>query len=539
MRIGLFLKGAVLATALMFAPAAAQAVTLHMHNGGEPASLDPHRVSGTWENRIVGDYIEGLMTEDPMAEAIPGQAESYTVSEDGLVYTFKIRDDANWSDGTPVTAHDFVFALQRIMDPETAAGYAFLQYPIKNAARINEGTKPDEDGNPTQEAMPVTELGVRAIDDKTLEITLENPTPYFLQGLTHYTAYPVPKHLVETLGDQWTQMENIVANGPYKPVEWVPNSHIRSVKNETYHDAENVQIDEVMYYPLDDLPAALNRYRSGDFDILTDFPADQYAALQNSHPGEAHVAPFLGLHYYVMNHNNEALQDVNVRRALSMALNREVMGPEIFGTGELPAYGWVPPGTANFGDAFVYDWADTPYEERVAEAKALMEAAGYTAENPLRLEIRYNTNDNHQRMAVAISAMWQEIGVVTELFNSEVAVHYDALQNNDFQAIGRAGWVMDFNDSVNMLELLKSDVDYNYGRYNNPDFDALLAQAATELDLDARAALLREAEALAMEEYAALPLMFYVSRNVVSPRISGFEDNGQDVHRTRWLSKSE
>jgi oligopeptide transport system substrate-binding protein len=507
---------------------AAQAVTLHMHNSGEPASLDPHRVSGTWENRIVGDYIEGLMTEDAFGEAIPGQAESYTVSDDGLVYTFQLRENANWSDGTPVTADDFVFSFQRIMNPETAAGYAFLQFPILNAEAINKGEITDFD-----------ELGVKAIDGKTVEITLTNPTPYFLQGLTHYTAYPVPKHLVEEHGDQWTQVGNIVANGPYIPVEWVPNSHIRSVKNEDYHDAANVQIDEVMYYPIDDLPAALNRYRAGEFDILTDFPADQYTALQSSHPGEAHVSPFLGLHYYVFNHNTEALQDINVRRALSMALNREIMGPDIFGTGELPAYGWVPPGTANYGEAFTYDWADTPYEDRLAEARELMEAAGYTAANPLRLEIRYNTNDNHQRMAVGISAMWQEIGVVTELFNSEVAVHYDALQNNDFQAIGRAGWVMDYNDAVNMLELLRSDVNYNYGRYNNPEFDALLAQAAKELDLDARAELLQQAERLAMEEYAALPLMFYVSKNVVSPRISGFEDNAVDIHRTRWLSKAE
>lgn len=518
------LKAVALASVFSLSFGAVQAQTLHMMNGGEPASLDPHRVSGDWENRIVGDYIEGLMTEDAEGAPILGAAESYEVSEDGLVYTFKIREDSVWSDGEPVTAGDFVFAFQRLMNPETAAGYAYLQYPIKNAEAVNAGE------------MELSELGVAAIDDKTLEITLENPAPFFLGALTHYTAYPVPQHVVEEFGDDWIQPENIVGNGPYTPVEWVPGSHIKSVKSESYHDAENVQIEEVMYYALDDLTAAVNRYRAGEFDILTDFPADQVTALGE----DAAVAAFQGVHYYVMNQNAEKLQDVNVRKAISMAINREVIGPDLWGTGEVAAYSWVPPGTANYvEDAFEYEWADTPYGERVEEARALMEAAGYSADNPLPLTINYNTNDNHQRLAVAISSMWEQIHVTTELSNAEVAVHYDALQNNDFDSIGRAGWLMDYNDPINMLELLRSDIQYNYGRYNNPEFDQLLRDSATELDLEARAEILAQAETIAMEDYAALPLAFYVSRNAVSPRIEGFVPNARDVHRTRWMSKSE
>ncbi|MEQ9634658.1 MAG: peptide ABC transporter substrate-binding protein [Devosia marina] len=518
------LKAVALASVFSLSFGAVQAQTLHMMNGGEPASLDPHRVSGDWENRIVGDYIEGLMTEDAEGAPILGAAESYEVSEDGLVYTFKIREDSVWSDGEPVTAGDFVFAFQRLMNPETAAGYAYLQYPIKNAEAVNAGE------------MELSELGVAAIDDKTLEITLENPAPFFLGALTHYTAYPVPQHAVEEFGDDWIQPENIVGNGPYTPVEWVPGSHIKSVKSESYHDAENVQIEEVMYYALDDLTAAVNRYRAGEFDILTDFPADQVTALGE----DAAVAAFQGVHYYVMNQNAEKLQDVNVRKALSMAINREVIGPDLWGTGEVAAYSWVPPGTANYvEDAFQYEWADTPYGERVEEARALMEAAGYSADNPLQLTINYNTNDNHQRLAVAISSMWEQVHVTTELSNAEVAVHYDALQNNDFDSIGRAGWLMDYNDPINMLELLRSDIQYNYGRYSNPEFDQLLRDSATELDLEARAEILAKAETIAMEDYAALPLAFYVSRNAVSPRIEGFVPNARDVHRTRWMSKSE
>lgn len=523
------LKGGVLAGLMAMAMAgSAYAATLHISNGGEPASLDPHRVSGTWENRIVGDYLEGLMTEDAAAEAIPGAAESYEISDDGLVYTFHLRDGAVWSDGVPVTADDFVFAFQRLMNPETAAGYAYLQYTIKNAEAVNAGE------------LPVEELGVAAIDDKTVQITLENPAPFFLQALTHYTAYPVPKHAFEAHGDNWIRPENIVANGPYIPVEWLPGSHIKSVKNETYYDAANVQIDEVMYYPIDDLMASVNRYRAGEFDMLTDFPADQLSMFESNHPGEAHVAPYLGVHYYVFNQNADKLQDVNVRKALSMSINREIIGSQLWGTGEVAAYSWVPPGTANYdGAEFRYDWADMPYNERVEEAKALLEGAGFGASNPLEVEIKYNTNDNHQRLAVAIAAMWEQLGVTTSFFNSEVAVHYDALQNNDFDSIGRAGWIMDYNDPINMLDLLKSGIDYNYGRYSNPEFDALLNASALETDIDARAQILLQAETMAMEDYAALPLAFYVSRNVVSPRVSGFVDNASDIHRTRWLSKSE
>jgi oligopeptide transport system substrate-binding protein len=179
------------------------------------------------------------------------------------------------------------------------------------------------------------------------------------------------------------------------------------------------------------------------------------------------------------------------------------------------------------------------YEDRVAEAKELMAAAGYSTENPLTLQLKYNTNENHQRIAVAIAAMWKPIGVEIELFNSDVAVHYDALQNNDFDGVGRAGWLMDYNDAINMLELLRSDIGYNYGRYNNPEFDALLRQSATITDAEERAAVLREAEEIAMNDVAVLPIYYYVSKNVVSPRISGFEDNAKDIHRTRWLTKTE
>jgi oligopeptide transport system substrate-binding protein len=392
------------------------------------------------------------------------------------------------------------------------------------------------------------DFGVKSIDDRTLEITLENPTPFFLQALTHYTAYPVPRHVLEEHGGNWTNVENIVGNGPFNVVEWVPGNYVRSVKSETYYDAANVQIDEVYYYVQDDLAAAFNRYRAGEYDILTDLPFDQIQVVKDTMPGEGYFAPFLGIHYYVLNQEQAPLDNVNVRKALSISINREIIGPDIWGSGEPPAYAWVPPGTANYEgvDPYMPEWASMPYEQRVEEAKALMAEAGYTPENPLQLQIRYNTNDNHQRLAVAISAMWEQIGVKTELFNAETPVHYDALRAGDFQ-VGRAGWLLDYSDPINMLDLLKTGTmqdgtmnwGNNYGRYSNPEFDSLLDQSASQTDLEARAELLGQAEKIAMDEFAAIPLAYYLAANVVKPYIKGFVDNPKDIHRTRWLTKEE
>lgn len=530
MKLFSLVKAAALSVALAVSlGSAAHAVTLKISNGGPVGSLDPSKVDGDWENRVVGDYLEGLMTEDPQSKAILGQAASYKISDDGLTYTFKIRDDAKWSDGVPVTAADFVAGFHHLLDPKAGNSYAYLQYTVKNAEAYNSGKIKD-----------FSQVGIKALDDKTVQFTLENPTPYFLQALTHYTAYPVPKHVLDKWGKDWTKLDHIVANGPYKPVEWVPGSYIHSKKNPAYYDAKNVQIDDVYYYVLEDQTAALNRYRAGEFDILTDFPADQFDWLKKNMPGQAHVKPFLGLYYYVMNQKDvKALKNKDIRKALSISVNRKVIGPDVLGTGELPAYGWVPPGTANYeGDQYMPDWAKEPYGQRVDEAKKLMADAGYTPDHPLKLQLRYNTNDNHQRIAVAIAAMWKPIGVDIELFNSDVRVHYDTLEQGDFQ-LGRAGWLMDYNDAQNMLQLLETGNGNNYGRYSNAEYDKLMDQSDKTLDLKKRAGLMHQAEKIAMDDFAAIPIYYYVSKNVVSPKVHGFEDNAQDIHRTRWLTKTE
>ncbi|CAN7356472.1 peptide ABC transporter substrate-binding protein [Rhizobium rhizogenes] len=502
----------------------AHAATLNIHNGGDPTSLDPQKISGDWENRIDGDIFEGLVTEDPKDNPIPGQAASWTISQDQKVYTFKLRDGIKWSDGTPVTAGDFVYSFQRLMDPKTAAQYAYLQYTILNAEKINKG-----------EIKDLGQLGVKAIDDKTLEITLENPTPYFINALMHYTAYPVPKHVVEAKGDEWVKIGNIVTNGPYKPTEWVPGSHVSMAKSDQYYGAKDIKIDNVNYYTLEDQAAALKRYRAGEFDILTSFPADQYEWIQKNLPGQAHVVPFLGTYYYVMNATKPPFNDKRVRQALSMAVNREVIGPKILGTGELPMYSWVPPGTANYGEPAYVSWKDEPYKQRVEDAKKLLKDAGFGPDHPLKAQLRYNTNDNHKRIAVAIAAMWKPLGVDIELYNTETKVHYDEMQRGEVQ-IGRAGWLADYNDPINFLNLLSTGVEMNYGRWSNPQYDALIKQGNEEIDLKKRAEVYKKAEQLALDDSAAIPIYYYVSQNIVAPKVEGFVDNIQDIHRTRWLS---
>ena len=517
---------AALVLALSALPGVAAGKTLHMHNGGDPQSLDPHKLSGDWENRIAGDLFEGLVTEDRQAQPVPGMAERWEVSADGLNYTFYLRD-AKWSDGTAVTAHDFVFAFRRLMNPETAAKYAWLQFPVKNGEAINKG-----------EAELET-LAVDAPDDRTLRITLENPTPYFLGALTHYTAYPIPRHAYEQHGENWVKPENIVSNGPYKAVEWIPGSHVRAVVNTHHHAAAELDIDEVVYYVLEDESAALRRYEAGEFDILTEFPTDHIERLRAERSQELFVAPFQGLYYYVFNHNTPELQDRGVREALSMAVNRPLITEKILGTGTLPAYSQVPPGMANYGAPYEISWKDDPYGERLARAKKMMAGAGYNADKPLKLVLRYNTNENHKRVAVAIAGMWKSLGVEVELVNTEVKVHYDDLNQNQGFDIARAGWLADYNDPVNMLELLAPENIYNYGRWKNEEFGALMEQAEKETDLEKRAGLFYRAEKIAMDDAANIPIYYYVSRNIVSPKIGGFENNVRDIHRTRWLTKSE
>ena len=500
------------------------AAELRIGNAGEPDTLDPHHASGTWENRIIGDMFMGLTTEAADASVIPGAAESWTVSDDGLVYTFKLRDH-NWSDGAPVTAGDFVFAMQRLLEPETAAEYASIMYSLKNAKALNEASMTGMDN-----------LGVKAIDDKTLEITLEYPAPYFLEQLTHYTAFPVPKHKVEELGEDWVKPDNIVSNGPYTVTEWVPNTHVRSEKNEAFFDAANVAIDSVMYFPAEERNAATKQFRAGELDMQYDFASEQIDFLRDNLPDETRISPYLGIYYYPINTSKPPFDDVNVRQALAMAIDRSAITDKVLKTGEIPAYSFVPPDAGDYGEPALVDWKDFSYEDRVAMAKELLADAGFGPGKPLELQLRYNTSENHKKVAIAVAAMWKQIGVQAELFNAEVKVHYNDLQQGNFD-IARAGWIADYNDPQNFLYLMETETGpLNYARFSSGDYDDFMDQANVETNPAERNALMREAEAIAMAEMPNIPIYYYISKNLVSSNIEGYVDNTKDIHRTRFLS---
>src|SRR6266481_6243381 len=466
-------------------PAAAEKV-LRVANMAEPETLDPHKTSTINEHNILLNLFEGLMVLDPSGNVAPGVAESFQVSEDGLTYTFRLRANARWSNGEPVTAADFVYSLRRIEDPKTHSQYAEVLYPIKNAQEVNTGK------------AALTELGVAAVDARTVQITLKAPTPYFLQLLTHQTSLPVNEKAVTRFGEEWLKPSNIVSNGAYKLDDVKPNSHIRIVKNPNY----------------------------------------QLGWLRQNMPKELHIAPYAGVYYYTMNTTKPPFNDRRVRLALSMAINREILVEKITGAGELPAYGFVPDGTANYTPRRV-PWRTMSQAEREAAAQKLMSEAGYGPNKPLQFQLTYNTSENHKRIAIALAAMWKRINVSVELVNSEFKVQLNNMRIGNFQ-MGRAGWIADYNDAQSYLYLSQTSTkQQNYSRFSNPDFDKLMDQAAVTSDERTRAQLLEQAEAILLKELPVLPIYFYVSKNLVSTKVKGWQDNPVDSHYARDLSLAD
>jgi len=499
-------------------------VVLNRGNGAEPSSLDPHRASGTWENAIIGDMFMGLYTEDADGAPIFGAAISQDVSDDGLTYTFHLRPGMTWSDGVPVTANDFVYGLQRIANPATAARYAFITYIIKNAQEINSG-----------EITDLSQIGARAIDDNTLELTLTRPAPFLPWLLTHYTMFAVPQHVIEQWGDDWTRPEHIVTNGAYTLKEWIPNDHITLEKNPTFYDADNVAIDEVIFYPTDDESAALRRFRAGELDMNTGFPAQQYQWLREHMPEETHVYPYFSTSYILFNVDDPAFSDLRVRRAMALAVNRETIANTILATGQVPTYSLNPPQMPDYTPPQL-DFVNEPMEQRVAEAQELMREAGYGPDNQLHFTYRYMEGVDSRRVAVALANWWHEIYIDTNLVNTEPQVHYRDLQTGNFQ-LGGAGWIADYPDPENYLLLFDSEAGaLNYSNYNNPEYERLLSEAQMAVDHDERSALYYQAEAILLHDMPFIPLINSVSRTLVGPQVVGYHDNAVHIHRTRWLS---
>jgi oligopeptide transport system substrate-binding protein len=498
--------------------------TLDICNQGEPLSLDPHKCNSTWENNIVGNMFVGLTTEDPKGAPVPGMAERWEVSEDGRTWTFYLRR-AQWSDGEACDAHDFEFAFQRILDPANESEYGSLLFPIKNAEAVYSGQ------------MTPDNVGVTAVDDLTLEIQLEHPAAYLPQLLMHYTAYPVPKHIVERHGDDWVQPQNIAVNGAFKLIKWWSNYIVHLERNPHFYDAANVVLENLYFYPTNDVNASARRVMSGEAGWSTRFPSNQVEELRRDLPAYVRVAPFLTCNYFSFNVTKAPFDDVRVRQALTMAYDRDWVAANIYRTGEHAAYSFVPPGILNYPGTAKYRWAGNTMEQRREEAQRLLRAAGFGPNNPLRLEFSHRNSSDNPRVAVIVQSNWRDIApwVTVELRGVEAQVHYANLRAKNFD-IGDGAWSADFNDAKNYLYLLETRTGaQNYPGYSNAEYDRLVRDSDFEMDAARRGDMMGRAEQIALDEAPICTSVFINSTNLVHPDLTGYEDNISDFHRARWF----
>lgn len=499
--------------------------TLHRGNGVEPQTLDPHKAEGVPSSNILRDLFEGLTATAQDGGVEPAAAQSWTISDDGRVYTFKLRQTARWSNGDPVTAQDFVFGLRRSVAPATGSKYAQTLAPILNAEAIIAGDKPPE------------ALGAQALGPHTLEITLKGPTPYFLGLLTHSTTYPVHRASLERFGDEFAKPGTLVSNGAYRLVEWVMQSHVRTVRNTHYWDNANTSIDQVFFYALENQATEAMRFRIGDLDMTYEVPVAQVPWLRKHLDEYYTVHTYLGTYYYGFNVTRAPFKDApELREALSLAIDRDVIVEKTMqNAGEQAAYGWVPPAVPGY-ETQVLPYAELTQAQRNERARALYRKAGYSEQNPLEVEIRYNTNQNHKRVAIAIAGMWREtLGARVKMVNEEWKVFLANRKAKQVTEVFRAGWIGDYNDPKTFLELLHSNHGINDSGYSNPQYDALLERAATTVDPQERLRILAEAERLMLAEHPVTPIYYYVTKRLVSPRVGNFRGNIMDHHYTKNL----
>lgn len=518
-------RASLLALALLYgtsSPAHADGVLMR-GNDTDPATLDPHKTSTVAESRLLRDLFEGLVTEDAAGGIIPGSAESWEISDDGLTYTFQLREDASWSNGDPVTADDFVFAFRRIMDPATAAGYASVLFPILNAEAVTKGE------------MQGGDLGVAAPDPKTLVIALNAPTPYFLQLLTHQTGLPLHAASVEEFGDTFTKPGNLVSNGAYSLESFVPNDKIVVRKNPHFHAADEVQVDEVHWIPFEDRSACLRRFEAGEVHTCSDVPAEQMTYMRENLPDALRIAPYLGTYYLPVKVTKPEFADPRIRQAISMLIDRDFIADEVWQGTMIPAYSLVPPGIDNYVDnPPELDYADADLLDREDAAIALLQEAGIDPAS-LDIELSYNSSENHRNTMAAISDMLSHVGIKSSLNEMEGTGYFNYLREGGDFDIVRAGWIGDYSDPQNFLYLNESDVSFNYSKWTNEDYDSTMRAAAQLTDLDERAKLLAEAEEIYLAELPTIPILYYSSRALVADEVTGYEDNLLHRHASRWL----
>jgi ABC-type oligopeptide transport system substrate-binding subunit len=464
--------------------------TLRRGLGPEPDSLHIHQAQGLSAIHLLREIREGLVTFNAEGELVPGVAESWEVLDDGKLYRFNLRKNARWSNGDALTATDFVRAWRKAVSPASASRNASLLAAVENSEEILTGD--------TQPEL----LGIKAVDDHTLEVHLIRSQPWFEEILTHPVTYPLH------------------------------SSEAATPRNPHFHAADSVKLDTLELLPIEDPAAELSRYRAGELHITESIPPGRYQWLSENHPDELRISPYLGSFWLGYNIANKPFKgDVNLRKALSLAIDRETLVRVVLGAGEIPAWGVIPPGMTGH----VPEISTSNQAERNAEARRLFRQAGYGPGKPLRLELRYNTSSQHRRMAVAVSAMWKQVlGVASVLINEEWKVFVNNRSQGVLTQVFRGGWIADYADPASFLDLFRSENALNWSAYSNPAYDELMDQS-TRLNGTTRIEVIKQAESMLMRDMPVIPLYYYVSRHLVSTGVRGYQDNVRDIHLSRYL----
>lgn len=493
------------------------------HIKDEPASLDPAKAVGLPEIQVIRDLFEGLVNQDANGNIIPGVATRWQTN-DQKIWTFTLRNDAKWSDGTPVTAQDFVYSWQRLVDPATTSPFAWFAAlaGIANAQNIIDGkAKPDS-------------LGVTAVDAHTLRVQLDKPLPWFVNLTANFSLYPVNKTNVES-DKNWTRPGKLVGNGAYVLADRVVNEKLVATPNKHYWDNAKTVIQKVTFVPINQESAATKRYLAGDIDITESFPKNQYQKLLKELPGQVYTPAQLGTYYYAFNTQKGPTADARVRLALSMTIDRRIIAEKVLGTGEKPAWRLTPDVTAGFTPQ-PSAMEQSSQAELNAQAKTLLQAAGYGPNRPLKLTLLYNTSENHQKIAIAVASMWKKnLGVDVKLQNQEWKTYIDSRNTGNFDVI-RASWVGDYNEPSTFLSLLTSTNTGNIARFNEPAYDKVIRQAAMENTATARNADYNEAEKILAEKAPIAPIYQYTNGRLIKPWLKGYPiTNPEDVAYTHTM----
>jgi oligopeptide transport system substrate-binding protein len=501
--------------------------TLHWGNGTEPQSLDPHIATGVPEHHIISSLMEGLVHKDgETLEPRPGVAKSWDISADGRVYTFYLRQDARWSNGDPHNAHDYVWSWWRALQPALGNLYAYMYFPIANAKAYYDG-----------EISDFNQVGVKALNDYVLQVTLTEPIPYFLQLLDHYSTYPVHRATIEKFGtaDQrgtrWTFEGNIVGNGAFQLKEWKINRRITVERNPFYWDAANVRLNQVVFYPTENVTTEERMFRAGQLHY-SGIPSDKIQAYSQSDDPSLRIQPYLGVYFYRLNVDKPQLSDKRVRRALGMTINRDQLVSQITKGGQIPAYTITTPGTMGY-----YPESDLTFDPEAA--KKLLAEAGYpNGEGFPTTEILYNTSEGHRKIAVALQQMWKKhLNIDVVLLNQEWKVYLDTVSNHHYE-IARAGWIGDYVDPNNFLDMFLCNGGNNRTRWCNPEYDQIILQQVPKAKThQQRLKLFQQAENILLQEMPVIPIYIYTSNNLVHPTVRNFGRNilNQANYREMYL----